>query len=350
MADHLSMRRFALLLAAVLAVFALAAPAMPSGDFEEYAVMTVALAAHGTPAIGMDDVHRAQQLAPAFGAPYNALAEGMRANREVPRYGYQHGAGGGLFAIHFFGYPALAALPFRLLQTAGMAPLKSFQVVNLSFVFVLGLCLFRLFGSAFKAAAGLILFMLCGGVLYWNWTSPECMSAAALLSGLILFSTGAPRAGGLLAGLAAMQNPPIALFAGFAPLMHAALHYRPQDGWRAALRNALRAPNLVGLLLLLALALLPILFSLWQFGVPSLIAKYSTSPELIGMNRMGSFFFDLNQGMLVGVPALLAALALWGWRGLAARNGAMLALSTAFVVASRPLRWPRKTGIRARPA
>lgn len=325
-----TMRQFALMLAALLAALALTRTAMPSGDVEEYAVMTVALASHGSAAISQADVSRAARLVPVLAQPYAKLAEGMRTGAETPRNGFNRGRDGAYFAIHFFAYPALAAPPFRLLQAAGADPLKAFQVVNVSFVLLLGLCLFRLFGSAARAAVGVLLFLLCGGLLYWNWTSPECMSAASLLSALILFSTGAPRVGGLLAGLAAMQNPPIGLLFGFAPLFHAVLHYRVQDGWRAALRNGLRRPNLLGMLIVLVLAPLPILFSLWQFGVPSLIAKYSTSSSLIGVNRLISFFFDLNQGMIVGVPALLAALLLWRWRG---RNAAMLALCTVFAVA-----------------
>lgn len=329
----LSLRQFALLLAALLALLAIATPPRPDGDFEEYAAMTAALAAHATPAIRAADLQTAAALAPAVSAPYAILAEGMRKGLEIPRYGFNRGRNGGYFAIHFFAYPALAALPFRLLQAGGMDPLRCFQLVNLGFVWLLGLCLFRLFGSSAKASAGVVLFMLCGGALYWNWSSPECMSAAALLSGLILFSTGAPLAGGLLAGLAAMQNPPVGLFFGFAPLLQLALHYDPQQGWRAAVRNALRLPNLLGMLAVLALALVPIAFSLWQFGVPSLIAKYSTDRELIGAHRLVSFFFDLNQGMLIGVPALLAALLFWGWRRQPVRNLIVLGLSCVFVAA-----------------
>ena len=69
--------------------------------------------------------------------------------------------------------PPLAAIPFKLLQLAGLPPYKCFQIVNLGFIFILGLALFRLFGCARRAMFGVGLFMLCGGVLYWNWCSPE---------------------------------------------------------------------------------------------------------------------------------------------------------------------------------
>jgi hypothetical protein len=328
-----SARGFALILALLLTLVAANHKVDEYGDFVEYSLIAMAVASHGTPDIRLEDVQQALRIdpEPVFAEPWTRLAEGMRANQQIAPYPFNRGRNGGYYSIHFFVYPALAAAPMRLLQLAGLPPFKCFQLVNLGFLFILGMCMFRLFGSAPKALTGLALFMVCGGVLYWNWCSPECMSAAALLSGLILFSTGAPRVGGILAGLAAMQNPPIAAFFGFAPLMHVALHHRRGTRWSASARAALGPAYLQGMLATAILLMLPIAFSLWQFGVPSLIAKYSTTPALIGAGRLYSFFFDLNQGMIIGVPLLMAALLLWDWRpGQRLRNGAMLALATAF--------------------
>jgi hypothetical protein len=328
-----SARGFAVLLALLLTLVASQTRTDPNGDFVEYSLMAAALASHGTPDIRIEDVQQVLRTNPEPGIadPWIRLAQGMRANQEIPAWGFNRGRNGGIYAIHFFAYPALAAAPMRLLQLAGLPTIKSFQIVNLGFLFILGMSLFRLFASSDRALGGLMLFMLCGGLLYWNWTGPECMSAAALLASLILFCTGAPRAGGLLAGLAAMQNPPIAAFFGFAPLMHIALHHQRGMRWAASVRAALAPAYLQGMFGAAILALLPIAFSLWQFGVPSLIAKYSTTPALIGSERLVSFFFDLNQGMIIGVPALIAALLLWGWRaGQAQRNAIMLALAASF--------------------
>jgi hypothetical protein len=107
--------------------------------------------------------------------------------------------------------------------------------------------------------------MASGGILYGNWCSPEMVTAAALLAGMILFVRGHPLAGGLLAGVAAMQNPSLAFFSLFAPLF-AMLHARgDQDparwpGWGAVLAGA----GLQGVL-----ALLPFAFGQWQWGGPA---------------------------------------------------------------------------------
>ncbi|HEY3495607.1 MAG TPA: hypothetical protein VGK73_13010, partial [Polyangiaceae bacterium] len=56
------------------------------------------------------------------------------------------------------------------------------------------------------------------------------------------------------------------------------------------------------------LALLPYLFFQLEYGVPSLIGRYSTDFRLIGFERAWSLFFDLNQGMVLCLPGLFAGL------------------------------------------
>jgi hypothetical protein len=319
-----------LLLCALLALFA---PSY-SGDVAEYSLDTIALATHGTPDIRLADLERGKQLAPALGTPYGLLEQGMREGTPRLYAAFTRGREGEVYSVHFFGYSVLAVLPYKVFERFGVAPFKAFQVVNLAAIFILGLALRRFFGSSARAFAGLGLFMLCGGMLYLNWTSPELMSAAALLSGLLLFACGAPIAGSLLAGLAAQQNPTIVMFFGFAPLLLLLHGYRPGLGLGANLRALLGRRHLAGLALGLALFALPPLFNLYQFGVPNIIAKLFSDPELVSLVRLASFYFDLNQGMIIGVPAVLAALALWGWNRQRARREAMvLAACAAFTLA-----------------
>lgn len=320
---------FVVLAIALLAIGVIGSP-RHEGDVDEYALMTVAIANHGTAAVTPAALAEARALLPPRAIVFDQLEAGMKTHAQIPKWGFERGRDGQVHSIHFFAYPALAALPYRLLGALGLPPAYCFVAVNLAMVFVLGLALRRLLGSAGRAAFGLALFFTCGGLLYWNWSSPEAMSAAALLAGLCFFATGAPLAGGLLAGLAAMHNPPIVFFAAFAPLFAMLL-----DARGFAL---LRQPRMwAGGALCAAMFALPFLYNLWLFGEPSLIAKYSTSRELVGWPRLASFFLDLNQGMLVGVPALAVALAVMAWRGLAPaerrRQRVLLALGLASTVA-----------------
>jgi hypothetical protein len=158
--------RFAAALALLLALFAATARGDQNGDFVEYAMMTVALASHASPAIRLADLAAAKPLLPNFAGPLAELEQGMRENRDVPKSGFYRGRERAVYAIHFFAYPALAALPFRMLQAAGAPPFKCFQLVNLALVFALGLAMYRLFGTGRKAMLGVAFFLLCGGGLY----------------------------------------------------------------------------------------------------------------------------------------------------------------------------------------
>lgn len=314
-ASRFTLGRFALLLAAVLLALMSYKMPLPTGDVEEYVLMTAALSNHGTPAIRVGDITTAQQVLPDIKDGTDLLAQGMAAQQEVPRPAYYRGRDGNYYAIHFFGYPALAVLPFKLFQLTGVAPMRCFQAVNMAAIFVLGLCLFRLFGSGTRALAGVALFMLCGGGLYWNWPSPECMSAAALLAGLVCFASGAPLRAGLLVGIASLQNPTIVLALGAAPVLVYCLQYQHGAGWLAQLRQVLSMRMLAGLALGFALFAVAPAFNLLQFGVPSIIATVATDASLISPLRLFSLYFDLNQGMIVAIPVLALALLLWGWAG-----------------------------------
>ncbi|MCA1854368.1 hypothetical protein LE190_00300 [Massilia oculi] len=301
--------RFPLLVALALAALLATYKPYYGGDVVEYTLATVAIADHGSPDIRLEDIARVRALLPGmFTEPFDLLEQGMRAGEQKLYAAFVRGREGSVFPVHYFGYSLLAAGPFKLFEALGIPPFKAFQAVNLLAVFALALALRRFFGSEAKAWLGLGLFMLCGGVLYLHWSSPECVSAACLLAGLLLYASGAPVAGSLLAGLAGQQNPTIVFFFVFAPLFKLWLDYDRALGFGANLRAQLTRRNLAGLAAGAALFALPPLFNLWQFGVPNIIAKLFSDPALVGATRLASFYFDLNQGMIIGVPGLVLAL------------------------------------------
>ena len=303
--------RFPVLLALVLAIMVARTTPLPWGDVVEYMVNTVAIADHGTPDIRVEDVGRMRTLLPGlFVEPYDQLERGLRDPAEPLLTGFVRGRDGDVFAIHFFGYSLLAALPFKLYEALGLPPFKAYLTVHAAALFVLGLALRRFFRSDLKAWAGLALFMLCGGMLYLRWTNPECLSAALLLAGLLFFTSGAPIAGGVLAGIASLQNPTIVFFFGFAPLFKLLLDYDRARSFGANLRATLSRRTVAGLAAGMAVFALPPLFNLWQFGVPNIIATLFSDAGLVGGTRLASFYFDLNQGMIIGIPGVALALLL----------------------------------------
>jgi hypothetical protein len=314
-------------LAAAIAAFALVTPRQ-HGDVAEYTLMTLALANHGTPDIRLSDIADGKRMLPGLAGLYGLLERDMAANKEEVFPAFARGRHGDVYANHFFAYSALAVVPFKLLQAAGRDPFGCYLALNLAALCALAYWLYRFFGSPWRAWAALLLMVACGSALYLPWTSTETASAALLLAALCAFTLQSPFAAALMAALAAQQNPTILLFFGFAPLLRMAL-----TGERAG--HVLERRTLAALLLGAALCALPVLFNLWQFGVPSVIARTFSSSRLVGLTRLGSFFFDLNQGMLVGVPALALALLAWGWRrgAQAWRDGTALLLALVFIVA-----------------
>ncbi|WP_137175647.1 hypothetical protein [Massilia sp. HP4] len=325
--------RFPLLLALLLAVLVAVLPTDYRGDSVEYTLDTVAIASHGTPDIRLDDIARTRALlGDAYRAPFDELERGMRAGDQDLYAAFTRGKDGDVYPIHFFGYPLLAAAPFKLFEMIGAPPFKAFVAVNLAAVFVLGLALRRFFGSERRAWAGLALFMLCGGVLFWRWSSPECLSAALLLAAMLYFTAGAPLRGAMLAGLASWQNPTILFFFGFAPLLKLCLDWQRGAGLMANLRAQVNRANIVGLAAGVAVFSVPVLFNLYQYGVPNIIARKFSDPTLVGGERLLSFFFDLNQGMAIGLPGLIAAvLLLCARKDLRARS--VLSVALLFLLA-----------------
>lgn len=326
--------RFVLSLSLVLLLVFSATKVKKGGDFPEYGLTAIALAQHGTPYIGVEDVERAIALSheEGFRALFTTVRDNMARGDEVPLPGLIRASHGQYLAIHFFAYPALAAIPLRALDALGADPFKAGQLVNLASILVLGMACYLLLGSARRAWLALALCLLCGALRYLNWFSPEVFSMAALLSGLILFTLGRPIAAVILPGLAAMQNPPLVFVALFAPLLRAGWLLASEHlDWRTAWRRTVTRRNIVACALLAGMAVIPVLFSLWQFGEPSLIARFSSDTSLIGPDRLGSFFFDPNQGAIVAFPAV-AALLLWQAWTLRARRIGWLAAGTLGLV------------------
>jgi hypothetical protein len=70
-----------------------------------------------------------------------------------------------------------------------------------------------------------------------------------------------------------------------------------------------------------ALTLLPYGFCYAHFGVASLTGHFATDPRLISFDRAWSLFFDLNQGLILGMPAVLLGSTIGGLAAATRRRG-----------------------------
>ncbi|MBV6320423.1 hypothetical protein [Duganella violaceipulchra] len=290
-------------------------PAVHNGDVAEYTLTTLAVANHGTPDIRLADLEEGQRRLPWLAYDYSEIDRNLKHQPGIVNLPFAKGSGDKIYAAHFFAFSALAAVPFKLLPLAGMDPFKCYLALNLCCVFILGLSLRRLLQDNLKALCMLGLALTCGIWAYLRWTTPETMAVAALLSALALFSSGAPLRASLLAALGAMQNPSIVFVFGWMPLLRLALDYQPGRPWRAQLGEAVQGAR--GLACLAGGALLgltPMLWNQLNFGFPSLIGHIYTRSDFVSLTRLHSLFFDLSQGMIIGLPAVALLLLAWSVR------------------------------------
>lgn len=307
------MRAAAAFLCAVFALLCLA-KARLIGDGLEYLAMAQGFVAHGSPDLRRTDIDAFRAMPPQALArgkldPDALAAAAQRIEREgAIVLGFARAQDGSVHAIHFWMYSLLAAPLYALVTLLGKNPFMSLVLLNLV---ILGATAWRL--ATWYPQAGLPLLglaALMGPVYYAVWTGPEVLSACCvLLASLALLRRELPLAVAL-AGLGATQNPSIAGLILAAPAY--ALLYRcfPSAGLPASMPQGPRPVR--GALLATAgivLAVLPYLHNQALFGMPSIISRYFTDLGLVGPERLHSFLFDLNQGLLAGFPGLLSCMA-----------------------------------------
>ncbi|OON63242.1 hypothetical protein B0920_07530 [Massilia sp. KIM] len=299
------------LLIGLFAVFAAASltRARLTGDGLEYLLMSQALVAHGSPEVRESDLAALAAL-PAKARERARLDPGrwQEAMTRVRRdgaleLGFARGADGEVYAIHFWVYSLLAAPLYALAALLQVNPFLALASLNLVFVAATAACLRAWFPQA--GAAPPLLLLVMGPLFYGFWPGPEVMSGCCVLLAVLAALRRDLALAVFLAGLGATQNPPIA---GLIPAAGAYwLLYRLFPGTillpaTARPRGAKAALVCAGI----ALAALPWAYNQRVFGTPSIIGKYFTDRALVTPERMFSFLFDLNQGLFVGFPALLA--------------------------------------------
>ena len=272
-------------LALLLAVAALALEPAVTGDGACYLSMLTGLAEHGSPEVTEAIGHSVQDR---IGVRCDGLTE--------------RAASGRVYALHFFAYPLLCVPAYALLQLAGADTLRAFQLTNA--VLLAAALLYVLLLSAQSrvvrmSCAGLV--VLSSGSFYFQWTDPGLFSTALMLVSALALVDRRYTLAAWAAGLSSLQNPPTALFL-LPALIAQALELRGRPR-RETISGLLASAAAAGL------ALVPFAWNLTQFGrllsIESVGFIRYLDPTLIGVRRLLLFVFDLNEGLIVGLPALL---------------------------------------------
>jgi hypothetical protein len=287
-----------------------------TGDGGEYLLVTHALFKHQSMTIGAADVadyaHMAREAIEHFGLQPSLLDELLRqaqsAKPEVVSGGFFPAAPGQFYSIHFWLY-SLLALPFyALLKPLGFDPVAAFTLLNIACAGAVFAYLRRVMPR--HAPLAFLAFLAAGTTFYLRWTGPEVLTASCALVATLAMFRGRAGLAILLAGVGASQNPPMIFLMPFAVVLRYLVGRYPSLRWPDCAPPPLRRSDALPVAAGLAIALAPMAFFQLTFGVPSLIAKYMTSPDLVTPQRFLSLYFDLDQGMVVGAPAVFLALVL----------------------------------------
>lgn len=304
-----------LLLAALLAMNVGIARVTPiEGDGAEYFLMSQSLLAHGDPSLRKADMlaydRALQRTGPGNHVPnLDVILQVIDAGSEWN--GCYHRANDGkMYSYHYWLYPLVNVPALAASRLFGFAPSRALLATNSLLILLASFVL--LFKARFPlptwARIAILLMFLSGGTtFYLNWSGPEVFSACFVLVGCTLLLAESPLLAALAFAAAAQQNPPAGL------LVAPALAF-----WMWHFTMALRAgqtplralaPQLLGIVAIIAFAVQSPLFYWTHFGVANLIvAKGASVAGLASHHRLISYYFDLDQGLVRGAPFLLAGL------------------------------------------
>lgn len=278
--------------------------------------MVEAFARHGSPDVRDDDVRALFENVDRW-EEHPAGASSVREvlGGELP-HSFTVAPDGRSHAVHFWMY-SLFALPAKLLLRAVGG--REFNALIVTNAWLLAAALAVAAGTGGgqpggRGAALALLLAVTPVAWYVTFTGVEVFCWALATVSLACLDRKRYVASAIAAALAATQNPPMALLAAV-PVLVAARRAPP----------AAAGATLAGA----SLALLPVVWNWWHFGVASLIAV-SLDLDRVSVGRTLGLLFDLNAGLLPYVPVLLVAAPLAAWR--LTRRGDRRAVLVAFAL------------------
>jgi hypothetical protein len=280
-----------------------------TGDGHEYVLMSHGILSHGSSNATLKDIDDLRADFRASGTGLDLpLAEPLRSalvEKVQECASYFRTDQGEYYSYHFWFYSLLNVPALALTKVFGLAPSTSFVMTNSAIALAtIAVILFLNGLPLLKRYALLAVFALGGTTYYLNWTHPEVFTFSFLLIGLLLFERRMFMLSALLLALAAQHNPPIGVIAAIA--LAAAAYFRIYLPWR---QSAAVAANVLKVAAISFVLILSPLYFMLLFGTPNMIKRQGMADtSLISADRLFSLYFDLDQGMVRGLPWVLALL------------------------------------------
>jgi hypothetical protein len=211
------------------------------------------------------------------------------------------GRDSGIYSWHFWLY-SLFVTPFLLLaMLTGFSDAMAFLWANLFLASMALVAIWMLYrGSRLHRFILMTAFLCAGTVYYLRWNHTEVFTASLLMIGLLLLRREHLKSASVFFALAGQQNPPVLLLLPIVFLMDF-VHLKATKF--ACWKKFVPAWAGIG-----AIAGLAIGFSLYEFGVPNLIAIYFADKNLMSIARTLSLYFNPNFGGFYAAPLMLVGL------------------------------------------
>ncbi len=277
----------------------------PAGDGVEYVLMSEGIVNHGTPDIRIEDVDSYIEQANMYNAwssnPKYHNINSLRKFLKLDSSSFLDGACGVIIAksgktqsIHFSTYSYFVSIFKMIFHPLKLHPVDYFFIANgVMILLVIFAVLFYLpipnwFSILFSA-----LFYYSAVQWYLVWTHPEVFVACLTVLGLFSFEFKNKFLGVLLCSVAATQYQPLSLLVlilvGF-----------------GVFSSNFSIKTIFYFGITSSLVLLPSVFYYYHFSITNLVKELGfLDVEYVGFDRLFSFFFDLNQGMILSAPILL---------------------------------------------
>lgn len=205
------------------------------------------------------------------------------------------------YAWHFWLYPLLCLPAFWILDLLNLDILKSFQVTN-AFLMILGIywILFRCPISNYSKQFIVALLVFSTGTSYIKWSHPEIFSCVFLAMACCEFISKRYFWMTVFTAIASYQNPSIALFLWpIYAYLSIDLHFNKKQPLIEIVKK------LLPLATASLLVFIPYAWNILIFGSYNPIAdSHYINYSIISIDRLISFYFDLNQGAIVSTPGL----------------------------------------------
>ncbi len=274
----------------------------PYGDGVEYILTTEAFANHFSPDLRVNDIEKYKKFHDKYKPElhkeeiYNEIIKFIEdASKPMENiHGFYLAENGKVYSYHFWLY-SLITVPVRLfLEHAHLDFTYCFVITNYLLLLLVLLLLFKAKNIDYYSKVWLAVFITISPIFwYLHWPHPEAFTSLMVFASIVLFIDKKQYLSIFLMSLACTQNPPL-----FIPILIMISFTIKDQGLN--IRNILYAGLSSGIIIL------PSIFYYYHFSSPNLIVNSGfLSKDYITLNRLFSFFFDLNQGMVLGINLVL---------------------------------------------